>query len=1452
MKRKLIIIAICLITILSSLIVLASCDDGCVHEWDEWSVSVRATCNSQGTKQRNCLICAEIQTGVVDIAEHDYDKENIVWTWNGFESASATLYCITDSTHTRQINANITDETTSLATCTETGVKTYTATVKIDGVTYTNAKNEEIAKLKHTAVIDEAVLSTCQKTGLTEGSHCSVCNEILLAQKETPKATHTEVTIPAVASTCIAEGLSEGKKCSVCNEILVEQQPTEKSAHTEVTIPAVASTCIAEGLSEGKKCSVCNEILVDQQPTEKSAHTEVIIPAVASTCFAEGLTEGKKCSVCDEILISQQPTEKVGHTEIKIEAVSATCSAEGLTEGKKCSVCNEILIAQQPINNLSHTEIFIAGAEPSCSVEGLTDGKKCTVCNEITVEQQVIPTLPHIEEIIVAVPATCQNTGLTEGKKCSVCDKILIIQRLTQKVAHNYVPVITSPLCEAQGYTTNTCSMCDDSYINNYTSALGHTWGEWKASGSYTIRNCTNECNCGKYQRISSISATYNGIRLLTGESVWKDDVVVTATLSNGTTLAITDFTLENDVMTVDGTNYVDIKFYTASTKIAVPAIYDNLPNVTSSIEFVYDKDLALQNDAVTITGFTGASVNIVIPSYIVIDGVRVPVRYIGDSAFANNQIITAVTVAPSVKSIGKYAFQNVKYMTDITFHEGLESISGGAFMGSPIQSLNIPNSVTTIETQCYYNYSGDITSADGAFENCEKLTSVTLGNKLLAIDRETFQNCTSLATVVIGDRVETIGAYAFAGCSALTDVTIGKGVLTIYEYGFQNCIELLSIEIPGNVETISIYCFKGCERLESVTFNEGLKKICGGAFMDCPIKTLNIPNSVTTIETQCYYNYSGNITSADGAFENCEKLTSVTLGNKLLAVDRETFRDCTALVSVTIGERVETIGDYAFAGCVLLETINYDHVPTIGNYVFEGCVSLKNIDLGTGVNSVGSYAYSGCTALTSVVIPANVESLGNNVFNNCTALDDVTFVNGKDFLRSFGSNIFEGCSSLERLYYTGTSNDWAKITISEDNVYPLNVTPYYFCSSSPSAKGNFWYYNIDGAKRVWNVNETSFKAEEYSEKFANSTFGSSDSSYSSQFLSQLEEDTLFQARILIWETLHIATDSSWDSKAISKKDVYKMVIYDLLVGEADAQVNPLEGMEVACNTYLYDFAKFLLGSESLTKAELDELKKLKPLDYDYVKMADKYFKGLDVIQEIFEMTTNLYDALYVCAQYKALSDMDTNFYLVLTEISNDDSLPWDLREAASECAGCYRTATEALLKKIVLQEFAYSTMEVLWNDFQEEAWKFVLGSVFPQVKFADLTIKGAMFLANMGFNLDACNEAYYQLEAAVGLENALRNVIKNTLPDYLRYNYKDKSEYYMYAIDMYQTSVLLGFDYSNNLLREHSKSADVNDEEKQAYENMIALISDMKRDKATMYNSFESTIEQLYAIYYS
>ncbi len=65
-------------------------------------------------------------------------------------------------------------------TCTDKGVKTYTCTKCGE------TKTEDIAAKGHVPVTDNRVEPTTTSVGWTEGSHCSVCNQILVAQEEIP------------------------------------------------------------------------------------------------------------------------------------------------------------------------------------------------------------------------------------------------------------------------------------------------------------------------------------------------------------------------------------------------------------------------------------------------------------------------------------------------------------------------------------------------------------------------------------------------------------------------------------------------------------------------------------------------------------------------------------------------------------------------------------------------------------------------------------------------------------------------------------------------------------------------------------------------------------------------------------------------------------------------------------------------------------------------------------------------------------------------------------------------------------------------------------------------------------------------------------------------------------------------------------------------------------------
>ena len=90
----------------------------------------------------------------------------------------------------------------------------------------------------HTVIVKHGsdVAATCTETGLTEGSHCSVCNEVLKAQEEIPALGHKEVIDPKVEPTSTKTGLTEGKHCSICGEILVAQEEIPATGEPETTV----------------------------------------------------------------------------------------------------------------------------------------------------------------------------------------------------------------------------------------------------------------------------------------------------------------------------------------------------------------------------------------------------------------------------------------------------------------------------------------------------------------------------------------------------------------------------------------------------------------------------------------------------------------------------------------------------------------------------------------------------------------------------------------------------------------------------------------------------------------------------------------------------------------------------------------------------------------------------------------------------------------------------------------------------------------------------------------------------------------------------------------------------------------------------------------------------------------------------------------------------------------
>ena len=245
-------------------------------------------------------------------------------------------------------------------------------------------------------MIDPAVEPTCTKPGKTEGKHCSVCNEVLVAQTEIPAKGHTWT-----AASCTAP-----RTCSVCGET-----DGEPLGHDwgEWTVTAEA-TCT----EKGEKTRSCQREGCDAVETEEIAakgHTEVINPAVEPTCTKPGKTEGKHCSVCNEVLVAQTEIPAKGHTW-----TAASCTAP-----RTCSVCGET--DGEPLGH--DWGEWTVTAEATCTEKG-EKTRSCQREGCDATDTVDIPANGHTEGKPVrenVVPATKNHKGsYDEVVYCKVCN----------------------------------------------------------------------------------------------------------------------------------------------------------------------------------------------------------------------------------------------------------------------------------------------------------------------------------------------------------------------------------------------------------------------------------------------------------------------------------------------------------------------------------------------------------------------------------------------------------------------------------------------------------------------------------------------------------------------------------------------------------------------------------------------------------------------------------------------------------------------------------------------------------------------------------------------------------------------------------------------------------------------------------------------------------------------
>ena len=864
------------------------------------------------------------------------------------------------------------------------------------------SESAPIVAIGHIEVIDQAVSPTCTIDGKTEGKHCGVCNEIILAQTLVPAMGHIEVIDEAVSPTCVTDGKTEGKHCSACDKTILAPTLVSAIGHDlivwSISTPA---TCTKSG-TEMSKCENCEYSETRVIPPTGHSYSSVI---TAPTCIEQGYTT-YTCTCGYSYVDDYIPAS--GHKFGVWSTVNtATCTSSGL-EKRECKNCNHYetqVIKPNPTSHNYSSEITAPTAtQNGCAIYTCHCGNTYTetiIPKDFTVTSSNLALIGYTGEDNehLIIPSVFQDNGTWY--------KVVTIGEHAFSNSKNLTSINIPNSVTSIGFCAFFCcyGLTSVTIPNSVTSIGESAFGSCTGLTSVTIPDSVTSIGEGAFRNCKGLtSVTIPDSVTSISKGVFAYCTGLTSITIPDSVTSIGDYAFEN----CEG--FTSITIPDSVTSIGLGA-FSGCTGLTSiTIPFVgASKDGDSNNYFGYIFGVKSSSSNLVVsgPETVIITGES----RISDYAFSNCRGSKSIIISDSVTSIGNYAFYFCIELTSVTIGNGVTSIG------------------------------------DYAFDSCRELVSVTIGNGVKIIGDNAFYGCEKLTSVTIGNGVTSIGDYAFFGCS-ITSITIPDSVTTIGDDAFLCCNGLTSVIISNSVTSIGSGAFDGCNFLEKVFYggtSEQWNSISIGSSNDLltsasvyfysesdPMATTgnywHYVDGVPTIWEKHVHSYTPVVTNQNGAYYatytcKCgESYTEVivptdftiTSSNRTLIgytgnnnenlVIPEVFQDNGTWYKVT------SIGIYAFDKCKKLTSVTIpDSVTKIDSYAFRECWELKSVIIGNGVTSIGKEAFKGCYELTSITIPDSVASIGDFALEYCSKLSSIIIGSG---LKTIGENYTFYCCS--------------------------------------------------------------------------------------------------------------------------------------------------------------------------------------------------------------------------------------------------------------------------------------------------------------------------------------------------------------------------------------------------------------------------------------------------------
>ena len=355
----------------------------------------------------------------------------------------------------------------------------------------------------------------------------------------------------------------------------------------------------------------------------------------------------------------------------------------------------------------------------------------------------------------------------------------------------------------------------------------------------------------------------------------------------------------------------------------------------------------------------------------------------------------------------------------------------GGEGIGAKLDGMKA--NAYSIFTHEVINGKVKIVRCDTAASGAVTVPASIDGKPVVSIGDGAFEDCDGLTKITIPDGVKYIGDHAFYGCTKVTSIELPDSVRFIGA-AFDDCRSLTSITIPRDAKFNTFPIFRGCTALKNINVDSASKNYTsenGVLFSKSKSRLIAYPAGKTD---SSYVVPSGTKDIWFGAFSDCANLTSVTIPSSVTSIDSDAFRNCSGLTSINVDKANK---NYSSVNGVLFnksktKLILYPIGKTDRSYTIP-----------TGVTEIGSRAFSFCSSLTSVTIPSSVTSIGYDAFYSCSGLTNITI---PDSVTSLYRGAFSGTA------YAEDKSNWENGALYIGNA--LVAAKYY---GDDELSGDFW-----------------------------------------------------------------------------------------------------------------------------------------------------------------------------------------------------------------------------------------------------------------------------------------------------------------------------------------------------------------------------------------------------------